>query len=183
MPKYSQKFINKIKEVYPKEKTLVELAKTGDFFVGRFLDDARSHYPYKAVFSYLNKSGYNEEDFNKFVKFIEREHAKWELYTMLLEEDSNPKYSSKLIAKVQEAFPEDEVLIDQAKAGSRLLMRIADDRRSYAFENLHKFLTTKNKTNEEKFEEIMKRAKSAEAQTEVYQMWWDESKKDSERDN
>ena len=42
--KYSQEFINKVKEIYFDRPTIIELAENGSDALGRYLDDSSNFY-------------------------------------------------------------------------------------------------------------------------------------------
>lgn len=87
---------------------------------------------------------------------------------------SGKEFSKELIEKVKEVYPDNKELLKYAENGNRFLVKIVDEDSFYGYEYLYKSLTAPDKTNKEKFEEIMTKSKFAEAQADVYSMWYDE---------
>ena len=70
--KYSQQFIDKVKEVYPDSPTIIELAEKGSDMLGRYLDDNSNFY--------ISPRMILDSTYEELVAFAEKSLEKQELY-------------------------------------------------------------------------------------------------------
>ena len=187
MTTYSKEFIEKIKEVYPDSKEMLELAENGDRFVGRYLDDSRSSYPYKTIYNYFGEDGkVDAETFDKFVKLVKKEHEKVELYstwwnTEAKHLEQNRKYSDEFIARVKEVYSDNPEIIKSAENNESFLGRWLDDSCTSIYEGIYNQVTDPSKTRDEIIKDMMDKSKIAKDQNDLYSMWWDEINAENEQ--
>ncbi len=71
--KYSQSFINRVKEVYANSPTIIELAEKGSDLLGRYLDDSSNNT--------LTPRMVLDSTYEELVAWAHREQAKRDLYS------------------------------------------------------------------------------------------------------
>lgn len=194
MRKYSQEFIEQIKKVYPESEEILKLAQEGNPFVGRYLDDSRSMFPYKTIYKFFTPGEkYDEEKFGCIVKLINAEHEKLELYRLWGREVDNYRssnddskdfvYSDDFRAKVIEVYPDWEDALSALNRNSYFLGRYLDDNSTSTYEWLYKVINDSTKKPEETFDEMMIKAEKAKSQNDLYVMWISEEDKHNSDEN